>query len=121
MMVTAIVFPILTKIGIIIDFKINQDYISEVFCINRDEPIIMCSGKCYLTEKLKKAENHEEKQAPKGKKEKVEIGYCLMKKPIDLSSFKVGYITKLKPGFDENFYHSSFITDVFHPPKQSLI
>jgi len=48
------IFPSLTKIGILIDFKINQNFIAKVLCINRDKSIITRNGKCYLTEQLKK-------------------------------------------------------------------
>jgi hypothetical protein len=33
-------------------FKINQDYIAQELCINRDKPELSCAGKCILNSKL---------------------------------------------------------------------
>ena len=33
-------------------FKIQQDYIAQYQCVNRDKPITQCNGKCVLTERL---------------------------------------------------------------------
>ncbi|MCB0642942.1 MAG: hypothetical protein KDC44_14940, partial [Phaeodactylibacter sp.] len=45
--------PSLLKIGVYVDFKIRQDYIAEVLCVNRAEPVNLCSGACYLDTQLK--------------------------------------------------------------------
>lgn len=39
----------LIKLSIYADFKINQKFISEVFCIDKDKPMSNCNGKCYLS------------------------------------------------------------------------
>ena len=72
--------PNLTKIGILIDFKINQDFIAEVLCINREKPMTMCNGKCYMSEQLKKVEEQEEKQATNNKKERLRVVLLLCNK-----------------------------------------
>jgi len=41
-------FPFCTKIGIFAYWKINQKYIAENYCINRDKPQMHCDGKCQL-------------------------------------------------------------------------
>ena len=46
----------LSKIGVILSFKANQDYIAKVLCEKKDEPITVCGGKCYLVKELKKTE-----------------------------------------------------------------
>jgi hypothetical protein len=43
-------------------FKLNQDYISQVFCINKDKPELKCDGKCYLKKTI-----DESKQEKKSK------------------------------------------------------
>lgn len=35
-------------------FKLNQDYIASVFCINKDQPQMKCDGKCYLKKSITK-------------------------------------------------------------------
>ena len=45
----------------VFDYVINQDYIAEYLCINKDKPEMHCNGKCYLMEMLAN-ENQEKKQ-----------------------------------------------------------
>lgn len=42
-------------------FKINQDYIAEELCINRDKPELSCAGKCILNSKLNATQSNENK------------------------------------------------------------
>ena len=121
LMIIAMMLPNLTKIGVLIDFKINQDFIAEVLCINKDELIPMCKGNCYLSEQLKKAEEQEEKQAPTKKKERLEVVYYYSKSAFEFSIYPYHYSGKLNTAFENDFYSSTFITDIFHPPELNLI
>ncbi len=40
---------------IYVDFKMQQDYIAKVLCINKDQPEMHCNGQCVLMKKLKKS------------------------------------------------------------------
>ncbi|WP_268125298.1 hypothetical protein [Roseivirga pacifica] len=63
-LVSALMMPL-----ILLDFEVRRDYIAEVLCINRDEPITVCGGTCYLDKKLGMAEEQKEKaqlDLPKG-------------------------------------------------------
>ena len=44
------------ELGVITYFEINRDYIAKVLCINRDEPITMCHGQCFLDRNLDMAD-----------------------------------------------------------------
>lgn len=46
---------LIQPIFILIDFKVNQNYISKELCENRETPELECNGKCYLMKKLEKA------------------------------------------------------------------
>lgn len=120
-MVIAVMLPSLTKIGILIDFKINQDFIAEVLCINRGKPMSTCNGKCYLSEQLKKAEEQEEKKAPTSNKERLEVIYYYTKSSFDFLFYTDYFASKLNPACVDEFYTSSFIDDIFRPPKFNLI
>lgn len=113
--------PNLTKIGIFIDFKINQDFIADVLCINKEKPMLTCNGKCYLSEQLKKAEEQEEKRAATSKKERWELIYYYFKSSFDFLLFTDCFLRKLKPHYVDEIYTSSFIFDIFRPPTFSLI
>ena len=120
-MMIAIMLPSLIKIGIWVDFEINQDFIAEVLCINKDKPTMKCNGKCYLSKELKKADEHEEKQAPNSQKEKLDIRLYYAQVPFDLLNATAIYVCKLNAVDNNEFYNSSFITGIFRPPKLNLI
>ena len=42
-----------------LDYFVNYEYISKVLCINKDEPMSTCKGKCYLREQLKEVQDHD--------------------------------------------------------------
>lgn len=118
-MIMAILLPHLLKIGVLIDFKINQDFIVEELCINREKPIKMCNGKCYLSDKLKKVKEQEEKQAPSSKKEILEVNYYYFESNV--LSLANNYLGKLNPDFRNEYSTSSFVAEFFRPPKLHLI
>ncbi len=119
-MVTALMLPLLTKVGILIDFKINQDFIAKVLCINREKPKSTCHGQCYLSEQLKKTEEQEEKQAPTNKKQQIEIVYFCSASLFDLLPSKINFAGKINPACIDKFFTSFFIAAIFHPPKLNL-
>lgn len=43
-------------------FKLNQGYIAENLCVDRDEPESSCNGKCHLKQEVDKKEKSKEKQ-----------------------------------------------------------
>ena len=57
------------------DYYLNYDYISEVLCINKDEPLASCKGKCYLSQQLKEILETEkqDKSSLKTEQEKIQI------------------------------------------------
>jgi len=81
----------------------------------------MCNGKCYLSEQLKKAEEQEEKQAPSSKKERLEVVYFYPNNPFDFLSLAEDQTDNLNLTYIDEIYTSSFIIDIFHPPKLNLI
>ncbi|MGB0424422.1 MAG: hypothetical protein ACPGED_08865 [Flavobacteriales bacterium] len=44
---------------VFLNFKMNQDFISEFLCINKDQPDSCCEGKCYLKAELKELSGSE--------------------------------------------------------------
>jgi len=92
-----------------------------VLCINREKPMSTCNGKCYLSKQLKKAEEQEKKQAPTSKKERLEVVYYYAKSSFDFPIYTDCFVSKLNPACVDEFYTSSFIPDIFRPPKLHLI
>ena len=110
--------PTILKVWILVDFKIHQDYIAEVLCINRDEPITMCNGSCYLKDRLQEAEEKEQEQIPEGLKQKVEILY-LSNLVMQLNDFFDDADSVRRCPLNNESYHSSYHGSIFHPPKFS--
>ncbi|MBL6448249.1 hypothetical protein JMN32_18185 [Fulvivirga sp. 29W222] len=104
-----------------IDFKINQDFIAKVLCINKDEPITTCNGKCYLSKELKKAEEKEDKQAPTSKEQRQKVVYYYVKSSFNGLIIAYRYLDQLNAAYNNSLYSSSFVVDIFRPPKLNLI
>lgn len=119
-MIVALMLPYLAKVAILIDFKINQDFIAEVLCINKEKAMTLCKGKCYLVDQLQKTEEQKEKQAPLTNKEHSEVVYCYTRTDFHFSLSTDRYVSKLHQAFLGGLYTSSFVADVFRPPQLIL-
>ena len=47
------------RLFISIGFELNQKYIAENLCVNKDKPWLHCNGKCYFMRKIKEAQDKE--------------------------------------------------------------
>ncbi|MBV6643802.1 MAG: hypothetical protein KI790_00045 [Cyclobacteriaceae bacterium] len=102
---------------IYLDFNMRKDYISEVLCINRDNPITVCGGKCYLNIQLEKANRSSEKQESKSIERQLEISFFSQELqtvsfsqiagPLDQS-----YLFAFDSGGSRSFYG-----EIFRPPQ----
>ena len=110
-----------SKVWIHISFKINQDKIAKTLCVKKEIENNTCQGKCHLKKQLEKADEEEQKQAPTNTKEKVEVLYFQNQTPFDFLKVTVFYENQTLNNYDFDFYSTSFITDIFRPPKTILI
>lgn len=98
------------------DFLVNNEYIREVLCINKDKPDLACGGKCYLMQQLQESQQNQEKEFPQLLHSKYEfvllIGFfSTSKEPIGISqltNFPL-YIAAIS---------DAFLLDIFHPPNK---
>ena len=60
------------KLGVITYFQLNRKFIAEFLCINKEQPITMCEGQCFLKKNLQQADDVAQSPAPTGK-EKVDF------------------------------------------------
>lgn len=112
----ALVFSFLlqnvSKLIIVINFQINQEYIAKNLCVNRDKPDSCCEGKC----ELKKQLDEEDK--------KQELPANTFKDKFEKQNYYSPTMSVLNANSSEatpNFKYLSYITDsglrqVFHPP-----
>jgi hypothetical protein len=40
--------PVIYKTGLFTFYQLNKEFITENYCVNKDRPITMCYGKCFL-------------------------------------------------------------------------
>lgn len=116
-MILAIIFPNLIKVGIIVDFLVNQEFIAKVLCINKEVVTSSCNGKCYLKAQLKEAEKQEEQKAPTSKKAPIEILQFYPVSSVDSEAYVFGVLNKLNVTIDSKVLTDSFLSHTFRPPK----
>jgi hypothetical protein len=105
----------LRPIAPIIDYVVNQDYIAEFLCINKDKPELECNGKCHLKKELQKTQE-DTQQSFNVNLEDYPISplhSLLSELPSKLTILQLRKVT--------NYYTEKYIylfsTDIFHPPQ----
>ena len=59
-LILAIFLHLFSGIAVVVSFKINQDYIAEFLCINKDIPESNCNGGCHLKKELNEQQEHQD-------------------------------------------------------------
>jgi len=101
------------QLAIYSGYKMNKEYITSVFCINKEHPELHCDGQCFLAKKLKELEG-KNKQAQENLKRVTEAE----------PNFQTVALNHHLPFFiiiSENLYIEKPVKDlsisIFHPPK----
>lgn len=112
-LICSIITANFTQLFIYSAFELNKEYIASVLCVNRDKPKLNCNGKCYLSKKIKQAEEKEKNQDQQSQKyrfqEAIIDRQLVVYYPADLS---------VKPlTFERHFVLPQRPSSVFHPPQ----
>lgn len=100
---------------IYVDFEVRKDYIRQVLCIKRDQPIAVCHGRCYLTDQLEKAAETEKRNQ---KVNPVEIVFFFQNMVGTLpAQAHHDLIAVAHPALDEQKHTNPTIKGIFHPPR----
>jgi hypothetical protein len=113
--------PSALKIGILVDFKINQDFIAKVLCINKEEPELQCNGKCHLKKQLKKLETPIEQDAPVQKTNQFELTFIAIRNDVNLHHNADFLKDKSQFSKIDHLFIDGYIAEIFHPPRTSFI
>ncbi len=100
---------------IYLDFELRKEYIAKVLCIERDKPITVCGGSCYITKQLEKVSEQQEKEE---KTNTPLFVFFFQKVPsvlIDLSPGKLSELDYL--AYQEPLYSEPYLSGVYHPPS----
>lgn len=96
------------------NYWLNQEFIAQNLCENREKPQMECNGKCHLKKELNKDDERKEKD----NKQQVEINLLLFQDHHTVISFE-------ESAFIEDQTHCTFVilqkttgfqSPVFHPP-----
>ena len=106
----------LYKLGILAYFQINRSYIAEVLCINKEKPMTLCYGDCFLKKNLKFADETEKSTPPSANKENLEIPFFILSEACSLTnptgiSITFPYLKR------DALALNGFPTSIFHPPS----
>ena len=72
-----------------LEYVLNQDYIAEFLCINKNKPKLQCNGKCHLVKEIEKQQQQEPFSALSIAMENYPIGFVNIykfKKPFNFSN-----------------------------------
>jgi len=97
-------------------FDLNENFITEEFCINKNNPASHCNGHCYLNRELNKEEKPNN-PLNTASKEKFEIQlFCI--NPLHNLNINFCIINRLYPVV-QNFTQQEFCKAFFHPPSMA--
>jgi hypothetical protein len=68
-------------VTVYIDFKLNQDYIAEFLCVNKNRDDIKCNGQCHLNLKLNDVDQKSSDETPKELTQN-QVSYIFVKQNI---------------------------------------
>jgi hypothetical protein len=112
-LVTTIALHLFTDLAILISFKINQDYIAEFLCIEKDIPDSACQGCCQLEKKLDEQEEQKQ-ELPESSNRKSEIQFFSTKNELpSIPQQKSRQLISM----NQNNYNLLTSCRIFHPPK----
>jgi hypothetical protein len=102
------------KLGVITYFQLNRQYIAEVLCINKEKPITMCYGRCFLDKNLEIADDTNDDGALPASKQLIDFPVFL----VSESNYCLGLTIKPAKGHCRYITASStkHSSAPFHPP-----
>ncbi len=118
-LVILILIPLFGKSWILISFKFNQESIAKTLCVQRNIKNNSCHGCCQLKKRLAEKDKQEQKQLPRGSKDKGSA-------PSDYLQIETGYnsnygtVQKCKDTNYNSSLPSPFPNSLFRPPQAYL-
>ena len=89
-----------------VEYVLNQDYIAEFLCINKEKPELQCNGKCHLVKQLEEQQKSNPMTPLRVSLENYPIGFVNIFKLSSFQSFINS--TKDKSFFYQKLYHFNY-------------
>lgn len=97
-----------------VEYILNQDYIAEFLCINKEKPELQCHGKCHLVKQLEKQQETNPLSSLRISLENYPIGFVTIFCISDFSFFT--NLRKNQISFYQKLYDFSYNYSAFQPP-----
>ncbi len=121
--ISALTIQILIPILPYLEYWINKDYISEVLCVNKDNPETKCNGMCHLKKQISRVletnKNEENKTKSPSIKNPILFSDIIFEN-ISKTKLFIPFATKIKWGI-LFWYSYLFQSENFHPPQLEII
>jgi hypothetical protein len=118
-LVFIILFSLLLKpVFPLLDYAINYEFIKTELCVNRNNTIIGCNGKCYLVKELAKAsetENPMNTDKKNSVKQIFETLFLTESSNLLPNKFLFTFSNNVKNTYT-NLYFYTIVQKYFHPP-----
>jgi len=103
------------NISVWTDFLVNNEYIKEVLCINKEQPKMQCGGKCYLMRELQKKKPKQDQEVPQLVHSKYEFAFFSFRESEPDNNQIVNSSDNFATA--ESKYSRLKTWDIFHPPQ----
>ena len=93
-------------------FKLNQEFIADKYCVNKEKKEMSCKGKCHYSKQVKKAQQEQEK--PFNVKERLEVNLIFSEFHFELKK-EVFHLVHQTQYFKK--YFDSYQNNLLCPPQ----
>lgn len=111
------VLAMLRPVFPLFEYVVDQDYIAEFLCINKDKVAMQCNGKCYLMQKLSEQNEEKKRNLPKIAMEEYPIGFINV---LAIPKQKTGMAKGAPIHHYSNSYSFLYSDSSFRPPGLSV-
>jgi hypothetical protein len=104
---------------IVLEYKVNQDYIAKNLCKNRNKPKLHCNGKCQLAKKLAEDQKENAPDNSQGKLKFTEVIFYL-DQTLQHSRLLENVTCMCRHRYQDKKYTAPSYS-IFHPPLNSSL
>ena len=98
-----------------VEYQLNKEFITAVYCVNKARPELKCNGQCHLAKELKAIEKQESKLL-KLLNENSTIVYCWPEAATTFLTFTPGISVTGQSLYQPGAYCPPHFS-IFHPPR----
>ncbi|GAB2499084.1 hypothetical protein GCM10027164_33940 [Algoriphagus taiwanensis] len=99
-----------------VQFLMDREQITALYCINKDQPELQCQGKCELGKRLNEAKNHQDNSTDITLEE-LHLTFLKEKREVWTSQFAVLNFNITNTPTTKNSKLFDLEIDFFHPPQ----